>query len=173
MPALTAKQKAFATKVASGMPKTKAFRTAYPDNHSGSAAIRTDASRTSLKPAVRNEIERLQLLTLPAVEDMYALRQHARAVLVDLSKVAKSEDTRAKCAMYLDQVATATIAAQQASPGPERQDILAELRVLYHRAMKTTEKPHPTLTPALELEGEIVSSVTATSQNPGPDATGE
>ena len=169
---MTVKQKTFAANVAAGLPKTEAYRKAYNTKMVGSG-VRVDAARQSRKPVIKSEIERLTLLQLPQAEDAYALRMHARASLVDLAKRAVSEDVRMKSAMYLDSIASATIQARAEPPGETRSAVLADLRVMYQRAMRVAPK-------TLEMEAEPLT-VTATASNSealenataGPEAIGE
>ena len=160
---LTAKQAKFAALVASGSTKVGAYRQVYPGK-ANKVTQWMEAQRVAKVPKVRAEIHRLQLLTLPQVEDLAALRQHTVAVMVGLSIGAQNEALRMKAAAWLHEIATKELAARRAGPEEGASDVLADLRSLYRRALRTEAGGRPLAVVAGQgaANGAPMSSTTGT-----------
>lgn len=88
---LTAKQKAFAEKVAEGLPKAKAYREAYPNNMTPQQQA-VEGHKLALNPKIQNIID-AQKLALEAMK--YQTPQHLRALAVQrLTEIAIDPETK-------------------------------------------------------------------------------
>jgi len=120
------------------------------------------AKRAAKKGEIRAAIEEMRLQLLPDPGDVRELKAHARAGMVKLSVEARDEKVRYAALEWLHEVAEKEAAErerlekiqQQRPPRREGQEeIIAELRMLYAKALPGREPP-PLVEVAADAPGE-------------------
>jgi hypothetical protein len=121
----------------------------FAPNSSPKTAAR-DARRLAQKGEIREAIEKMQLELLPQPKDLRAINEHAMAVIVRLSLEAEEEKVKLAAAQWLHEETAKQLVErerlekiqQQRPPRRESQEkIVAELRMLYERALPGREPP--------------------------------
>jgi hypothetical protein len=153
---LTGKQKKFVEAVLAGHSKCAAYRLAYSPPASSPKTIARNAVRTSQSRAVREELDRQTLLSLPQGFDSGVLLGHALAVLKELSENATAS-VRLKAAMALIQIADALDALQSEPNSSEPERTLEKLREVYRKAQTIVNRYSPEfpLTPVPEQSATV------------------
>jgi phage terminase small subunit len=138
----------FVAAVAGGKTQTAAYKEAgYATNGKPRTAVR-NARQLAQNAEVRAAIEKMQLQLLPDPGDVRVLRAHAMGVIVRLSLEAEEEKVKLAAATWLHEETGKQIAERErlarSQERPKResvQEIIAELRMLYAKALPDREPP--------------------------------
>jgi hypothetical protein len=135
----TVKQRKFAAEIAAGRSKRQAYAIAHPEQKMSLPSLRAAATRASKSPAVQAEIRRLLtepiiLDTCPKADDPRALREHAVASMIRLTKHSDGV-IAAHAADWLIKFAASLEAARESPRMTEREQVIHELRGLYAKAL--------------------------------------
>jgi hypothetical protein len=155
----TVKQRKFAAEIAAGRSKRQAYTIAHPEQKMSLPRLRAAATRASKSPAVQAEIRRLLadpiiLDTSPKADDPRALREHAVASMIRLTKHSDGV-IAAHAAEWLIAFADSLEAARARKPKTDAEQVISELRELYAKALN---------------EPPLVEAVT---EGPGDEQAGE
>jgi hypothetical protein len=149
----------FAASVAAGKPLVAAYREVYQPANGKAPSTYRNAKRAAKHPGISARIEELELERFPAVEDMRAVYEHGLAVIVRLSKTAKDSRVQLQAGMWLcaeaeKRAALEASRLEKVRPPERREDVIAELRAIYQRALPNSD-PAPLVEEVrAEAEGE-------------------
>jgi hypothetical protein len=140
---LNTRQLKFAAAVAAGRTRIEAYEEAgYAVNGKRETAVR-NAKRKAKHVEVRAAIEEMQLQLMPAPDDMRAVYAHGLATIIQLSNSCEDSRTRLAAAQWLCAEAKEQAEKRQtleAARGTNpREEIIAELRALYRKALPERE----------------------------------
>jgi hypothetical protein len=138
---LNSRQKQFAAKVAAGKSLIGAYREVYqPENGKVATAYR-NAKRKAKHPGIAVRIHELQEELLPAPEDMKAVYGHGLATIIQLSNSCEDGKVRLSAAQWLcaeaekQEEKRRRLEAGKEEREQPREEIIAELRALYRKAL--------------------------------------
>jgi hypothetical protein len=144
----------FAAKVAEGKPLVAAYREVYSPSDGKSPTAYRNAKRSAKHPGIAARIKELQLELLPAPADMEQVYEHGLATVIQLcscedSKIRLMAAERLMAEAKEQQEKRRTLEATKVPD--QREEILAELRSLYRKALPEQE---PLVVEASEAPGE-------------------
>jgi len=133
---LTGKQAKFALEVAMGKSLADSYREAYGPSNPTARSVYTNSQRARRHPLVSQRIAELEMQLMPGPEDMKAARQHALAVGLQLTVVAKDERVRLRAAQFVAAEAAKSEKLEEEERKAEgRPQVIAELKGLYRKAL--------------------------------------
>ena len=137
---LTAKQAAFAGRVAAGQTVIGAFREVYQPVDGKAASAYSNAKRARKHPGIAARIKELQLELMPAPQDMRQIYEHGMAVALQLSVGSPDHRVRLRAAQWLcaesekrERLTSETVPRAPSQPMPT-EAVIANLRELYRKA---------------------------------------
>jgi hypothetical protein len=163
---LSVSQRLFASGIAGGLSKSKAYAAAFPHQRMGKESLNVAAKRLAKLPRVEAEIRRLTLELLPPIEDMKAVYSHAFSTIVKLTLDDNADKRlrfdaarwlRAECERQEQLMAAVR-------PEPEAERMLSALRSLYVQIEGITSQ---TAQGPLEIEGDVADTGDSLAEPPG------
>jgi hypothetical protein len=140
--------------------------------HTGPRTVYPNSRRALKHPGIAARIKELQLELLPAPEDMRAIYQHGLATILQLSISAEDGRVRFRAAEWLCQEAEKRLRLEADRPPNQSDQVLADLRALYQKALTAQEPPLEPL--VLEVRDEpTVQDAEGTLGGPGLESSGE
>jgi hypothetical protein len=150
----------FAASVASGKALVTAYREAYKPANDRAPSVYQNAKRAAKHPQIAERIQQLQLQLLPGPDDIRKIRGHALAVAIQLSVSSEDDRVRLKSAAWLYAEAGRLETLEAARPRDQREEIISELRDLYHKALGPRDS-------SMELVVEEVRNAAAAEEAEG------
>jgi hypothetical protein len=148
----TVKQTKFAANMLLGMPKTKAYALAHPDDKSKPRTLRVQAVKAAKTPNVQAELARLAntpiiLDECPQAGDARAIRGHVLARMLRLSQASEPSVQLFALQWLYDYAGTLESKTDSTS---DREQLLSDLKGLYKKALQQTPIVETVAEPAAE-----------------------
>ena len=118
-----------------------------------------NAKRAAKHPGISARIEELELEPCPAAKDPQALYEHGLATIIQVSKSPEDRRVQLQAAQWLcaeaeKRARLEALRLEKVRPPERREDVIAELRAIYQRALPNSD-PAPLVEEVrAEAEGE-------------------
>jgi len=141
---LNSRQKQFAASVAAGKPLVAAYREVYQPANGKAPSTYRNAKRAAKHPGISARIEELELEPCPAAKDPQALYEHGLATIIQVSKSPEERRVQLQAGMWLcaeaeKRAALEASRLEKVRPPERREDVIAELRAIYRRALPDSD----------------------------------
>ena len=141
---LNSRQKQFAASVAAGKPLVAAYREVYQPANGKAPSTYRNAKRAAKHPGISARIEELELEPCPAAKDPQALYEHGLATIIQVSKSPEDRRVQLQAAQWLcaeaeKRARLEALRLEKVRPPERREDVIAELRAIYRRALPDSD----------------------------------